>query len=64
MYSLNILLFLFGTSLLFQVQYQLLLLDLHEDFSGGRPGGLILPYLEEFSTLFCDLHSQRLWHSQ
>ena len=38
-YSLNILLFLFGTSLLFHVQFQLLLPDLHTDFSRGRSGG-------------------------
>ena len=34
-YSLDILLFLFGTSLLLHVQFCLLLLDLHTDFSGG-----------------------------
>ena len=34
--SLDILLFLFGTSLLFHVQFYLLLPDLHTDFSGGR----------------------------
>ena len=63
-YSLDVLLFLFRTSLLFHVQFKLLLLDLHTDFSGGRSGGLVLPSLEEFSTVFCDPHSQRLWHSQ
>ena len=30
------------------------LLDLNIDFSGGRSGGLILPSLEEFSTVCCD----------
>jgi len=30
-----------------------LLLDLLTDFSGGRSGGLVFPYLEEFSTLCC-----------
>ena len=35
-YSLDVLLFLFGTSLLFHVQFSLLLLDLYIDFSGGR----------------------------
>ena len=34
------------------------------DFSGGRSGGLVFPSLEEFSTVCCDLHSQKLWHSQ
>ena len=38
----------------------LLLLNLHTDFSGGRSGGLVFPSLEEFSTVCCDLHSQRL----
>ena len=37
-YSLDILLFLFGISLLFPVQFQLLLLDLHTGFSGRRSG--------------------------
>ena len=35
-YSLDVLLFLFGTSLLFHVQFELLLPDLHTDFSAGR----------------------------
>ena len=30
----------------------------------GRSGSLVFPSLEEFSTIFCDPHSQRLWHSQ
>src|SRR5574341_1998869 len=34
-YSLDVLLFLFGTSLLFHVQFQLLLPDLHRGFSRG-----------------------------
>ena len=37
-YSLDVLLFLFGTSLLFHVQFWLLLPDLHTDFSRGRLG--------------------------
>ena len=37
-YSLDILLFLFGTSLLFHVQFLLLLPDLHTNFSRGRSG--------------------------
>ena len=36
-----------------------LLLDLHTDFSEGRSGGLVFPCLEEFSTVYCDPHSQR-----
>ena len=27
-------------------------------------GGLVFPSLAEFSTVYCDPHSQRLWHSQ
>ena len=61
-YSLDVLLSQFGTSLLFHVQ--LLLLDLHTDFSEGRSGGLVFLSLEEFSTVYCDPHSQRLYHSQ
>ena len=34
----------------------MLLPDLHTDFSGGRSGGLVVPSLEEFSTVCCDLH--------
>ena len=30
----------------------LLLPDLHTDFSSGRLGGLVFPYLSEFSTVF------------
>ena len=47
-YSLDVLLFLFGTSLLFHVQFYLLLPDLHIDFSGGRSGGLVFPSLSNF----------------
>ena len=36
----------------------------HTDFSGGRSGGLAFPSLEEFPTVCCDPHSQRLQHSQ
>src|SRR5574337_553444 len=36
--------------------------DLHTDFSGGMSGGLVFLSLEEFSTVCCDSHSQRLWH--
>ena len=62
-YNLDILLFLFGTSLLFHVQFQLLLPDLHTGFSTGRSGGLVFPSLSEFSNVHCDPHTQRLWHS-
>ena len=44
-YSLDVLLFLFGTSLLFHVQFELLLPDLHTGFSRGRSGGLVFPSL-------------------
>ena len=56
--SLDILLSRFGTSLLFHVQFLLLSLDLHTDFSGGSEGGLVFPSLEEFSMVCCDPHSQ------
>ena len=59
-YSLDVLLFLFGTSLLSHVQFKLLLPDLHTGFSGGRSGGLVFPSLSELSTVYCDPHSQRL----
>ena len=38
----------------------LLLLDLHTDFSGSKSGGLVFPSPEEFFTICCDPHSQRL----
>ena len=50
-YSLDVLLFLFGTSLLFHVQFYLLLPDLHTGFSRGRSGGLVFPSLSEFPTV-------------
>ena len=34
--------------------------DLHTDFSSGRSGGLVFPSLSEFSTVYCDPHSQRV----
>ena len=46
-----LLLFLFGTSLLFHVQFELLLPDLHTYFSRGCLGALVFPSLEEFSTV-------------
>ena len=42
----------------------LLLPDLPIGFSRGRSGGLVFPSLSEFSTVYCDPQSQRLWHSQ
>ena len=39
-----------------------LLPDLHIGFSRGRSGGLVFPSLSELSTVYCDPHSQRLWH--
>ena len=53
-YSLDILLFLFGTSLLFHVQFKLLLLDLHTNFLGGRSDGMVFSSLWPFSTVCCD----------
>ena len=35
--------------------------DLRTDFSRGRSGGLVFLSLSEFSTVYCDPHSQRLW---
>ena len=55
-YSLDVLLFLFGTSLLFHIQFYLLLPDLHTGFSRGGSGGLVFPSLSEFSTVYCDPH--------
>ena len=50
-YSLDVLLFLFGTSLLFHVR---LLPDLYIGFSRGRSGGLVFLCLSEFSIVYCD----------
>ena len=54
--------FLSGTSLLFHVQFKLLLPDLHIGFSRDRSGGLVFPSPSGFSTIYCDLLSQRLSH--
>ena len=35
-----------------------MLLDLNTGLSRGSSGGLLLPSLEEFSIVCCDLHSQ------
>ena len=55
-YSLDVLLFLFGNSLLFHVQFELLLPDLHTGFSGCQSGGLVFPSLSEFSQ-FIVIHT-------
>ena len=55
-YSPDVFLSLFGTSLLFHVQFYLLLPDLHKGFSRGRSAGLVFPSLLEFSTVSCDPH--------
>ena len=55
-HSLDVLLSQFGTSPMFHVQFQLLLLDLHTDVSGGRSGGLVFPTLSEFSQ-FIVIHT-------
>ena len=55
-YSLDVLLFLFGASLFFHVQFWLLLPDLHIGFSRGRSGGLVFPSLSEFSTVSWDYY--------
>ena len=47
-HSLDVLLFLFGISLLFHVQFYMLLPDLHIGFSRGRSGALVFPSLSEF----------------
>ena len=33
-------------------------------FLRGRSAALVFPSLSEFSTVYCDPHSQRFWHSQ
>ena len=57
-YSPDVLLPQFGTSLLFYVQFKLFLFEVHTDFSRGRSGGLIFPSLSEFYIVYCDPHSQ------
>ena len=34
--------------------------DLNTDFSRGRSGGLVFSSVKEYSTAYCDPHSQRL----
>ena len=57
-YILDVLLSLFGNSLLFHSQSWLLLPDLHTDFSRGRSGGLVFPSLSEFSNLWWSTQSK------
>ena len=47
-YSFDVVLSQFGASLLFHVQFYMLILYLHADFSGGRSDLLVFPSLEEF----------------
>ena len=64
MYSLDILLSQFRTNPLFHVWFYLLLLDC---ILISQEVGQVVWYslsLSEFSTVCCELHSQRLWHSQ
>ena len=35
-----------------------MLLNLHTDFSGGRSGGLVFPFLSEFPAVYGDPHNQ------
>ena len=55
-YSLVVLLSHFWTSQLVHLWFWLLILDPHTGFSGDRSGGLVLPSLYEFSTVYCDPH--------
>ena len=50
-YSLDILLFLFGTSVLFHVQFKLLPPDLHTDFSAGRSGDNLFKNFPQFVVI-------------
>ena len=47
-YSLDVLFILIGTSLLYHVQFYLLLPDLHTGFSRDRSGGLVFPPFQNF----------------
>ena len=57
-YSFGILLSLFGTSLMFHVQFYLLLLDLYIDFSRGRSGVWHSHLLKNFSQ-FVVIHTDK-----
>ena len=60
-YSLGVLLPQSGTSLLFHVQFLLLLLDLCTDSSEGRSDGLVFPFLDEFPQ-FIVIHTVKALH--
>ena len=60
-YSLGVLLSQSGTSLLFHVQFLLLLLDLCTDSSEGRSDGLVFPFLDEFPQ-FIVIHTVKALH--
>ena len=55
-YSLDVLLSLLVTRLLFHVQVLLLLLEVHTDLSGGRSGGLLSQLLKNFPQ-FAVIHT-------
>ena len=55
-YSLDVLLSQFWTSLLFHVKFELLLPDLHTDVSRGRSGDLVFPSLSEFSSFLLQIN--------
>ena len=57
-YSLDTLLFLFGTSLLVHVHFKLLLPDLHTGFSRGRSGGLVFHLVQNFPQ-FIVIHTDK-----
>ena len=45
----------------FHVQFELMLPDLHTDFSRGRSGGLVFSSLSEMSTVCCDIFYTLPW---
>ena len=65
-YTLDVLLSLFGTSLLFHVQFSLLLSDLRTEICIhiSQEAGWVVWYSHLFKNfpVCCDPHSQRLWH--
>ena len=60
MYNLDILLSRFGTSLLFHIQFQMLLSDLHTGFSGGRLGVWYSHLFQNFSQ-FVVIHTVKVF---
>ena len=59
MYRLEVLFFLFGTSLLFHVQFLLLFLVLHAGFSGGRE---VVWYSHLFKNFPVVIHIAKVFH--